>query len=284
MLNANRSGQTRGSRVHIQVNDAALYVHQWGAGDPLLLLHGFTGSGESWSEVAELLASDHRVIAPDLLGHGQSDAPTAPERYRIGRCADDLIALLDVLKLAQVDLLGYSMGGRVGLYLALTYPTRVRRLVLESASPGLNDSSARAARVAGDAALAEQIERDGVEAFIDYWENIPLFESQRALPGSVRERARAGRLRNRAAGLANCLRGLSTGAQSSLWNRLTELDIPTLLIAGALDVKFTDINRRMADALPQAQLAIFAENGHSVHLESPGLYAQTVRDFLSAGG
>lgn len=284
MLDANRSGQARGSRVHIQVNDAALHVHQWGAGDPLLLLHGFTGSGESWNEVAELLASDRRVIAPDLLGHGQSDAPTAPERYRIGRCAADLIALLDALELAQVDLLGYSMGGRVGLYLALTYPTRVRRLVLESASPGLHDSSERAARVAGDAALAEQIEREGIEAFINYWENIPLFESQRALPGSVRERVRAGRLRNRAVGLANCLRGLSTGAQPSLWNRLTELDIPTLLIAGALDVKFTDINRRMADALPKAQLAIFAENGHSVHLENPGLYAQTVRDFLSAGG
>lgn len=274
--------------MQIQTTDVVLYVRQWGAesppGIPLLMLHGFTGSGESWGEVAELLASDRRVIAPDLLGHGQSDAPSIPERYRIGRCADDLIALLDALELVQIDLLGYSMGGRVGLYLALTYPTRVRRLVLESASPGLDSAADRAARVAGDAALAAQIERDGVEAFIDYWETIPLFESQHALPASVRERVRAGRLRNRAAGLANCLRGLSTGAQPSLWGRLSELQVPTLLITGALDAKFSDINWRMANALPKAQLAIFAENGHSVHLENPGLYAQTVRDFLSGEG
>jgi 2-succinyl-6-hydroxy-2,4-cyclohexadiene-1-carboxylate synthase len=277
----------------LRISDVALNVEMDGAprlrreftapgtgGAPLVLLHGFTGGAENWRPLSAAWAGRFRTIAVDLLGHGRSDAPADPARYRMERCVADLAAALDQLGQPGVSVLGYSMGGRIALHFAAAYPERVRALVLESASPGLAAPEERAARVAADEALARQLERDGLEAFVDYWERLPLFASQARLPESVRAVQRAQRLCNNPQGLANSLRGLGTGAQPSLWERLPELHAPTLLVAGALDAKFTAIARQMAAALPAAQLASVPEAGHTVHLERPDVFATLVADFL----
>jgi 2-succinyl-6-hydroxy-2,4-cyclohexadiene-1-carboxylate synthase len=270
--------------MNVIINNLRMHVHLAGSGPPLLLLHGFTGSAATWEPLLLHVTPRRRVIAPDLIGHGGSGAPADPARYRMERCVADLPALLDALDVAQVDLLGYSMGGRIALHLALAAPQRVRRLLLESASPGLADPDERAARVQSDNDLADAIERDGIAAFVAYWERLPLFAGRQTLPPAVREKQRAQRLQNRPTGLANSLRGMGTGQQESLWERLAELTLPVRLLVGAQDRKYCDIARRMEQLLPAAQVSVVADAGHTIHLEQPDRFAQLVGDFLAEPG
>ncbi len=248
-----------------------------GAGDPLVLLHGFTGSGANWSAQIEAFASHFQVVTIDLLGHGETESPADPARYQMELAGRDLIAIFDSLELERVHLLGYSMGGRLALYTALTYPERIDRLILESASPGLKTAAERTARIAQDAALADRIERDGIVSFAEYWSNLSLFASQSP---ELRERLRLQRLRNHPTGLANSLRGMGTGVQPSLWDRLGEWDRPCLLLCGEHDAKFCAINAEMHDLMPQSALEIIPGAGHTVHAEQPAAYNRAVIKFL----
>jgi len=267
--------------VRLVVNGVYLNVEAAGfQPPPLVLLHGFTGSHASWRALPADWSRQFQVIAVDLLGHGRSDAPADPARYAMDRCVADLASALDQLGAAAVNVLGYSLGGRVALHFAAAHPERVRALILESASPGLAIPEERAARIAADEALAGRLERDGLEAFVDYWERLPLFASQARLPAEARAALRAQRLQNNPVGLANSLRGLGTGAQPSLWERLPELHAPTLLVAGALDEKFTAIARQMAAHLPAARLGIVPDAGHTVHLEQPDTFQRLIAEFL----
>jgi 2-succinyl-6-hydroxy-2,4-cyclohexadiene-1-carboxylate synthase len=266
--------------MRLHVNDITLHVEQTGAGPALLLLHGFTGSSATWSWHAARFAPHFRVIALDLIGHGSSDAPLDAERYGMERCVEDLLAVLDAVAVARANLLGYSMGGRVALHLAVAAPERISALVLESSSPGIADAAERLARIAADEALADSIEREGLETFVDRWEQLPLFGSQAALPRDIRAQQRAQRLGNQPRGLANSLRGMGAGRQEPLWERLAGLDIPALLIAGELDAKYCAIAYQMAASLPDSQAVIVAGAGHAVHLEQPSTFAQHVIRFL----
>jgi len=266
--------------MRLAVNDITLNIELYGVDRTLLLLHGFTGSVAAWAELVARLASHCRIIAVDLIGHGLSDAPADPARYRMERCVADLLALLDALEIAQTNVLGYSMGGRVALQLAAAAPARVGALVLESSSPGLADPAERQARIAADEALADSIERDGLAAFVERWKRLPLFASQAVLPAEIRARLHAQRMRNNPQGLANSLRGMGAGRQSSLWDRLPQLHIPTLLITGELDQKYCVIAEQIAQALPNARKVGVPNAGHTVHLEQPDIFAATVLEFL----
>ncbi|HSM34034.1 MAG TPA: alpha/beta fold hydrolase, partial [Anaerolineae bacterium] len=155
----------------------SLNVLVTGDGPAMLLLHGFTGSARSWSEHLEAWSLDHRIIAPDLLGHGGSETPIDPSRYTLERQADDLAGLLRLLDVGRADIVGYSMGARLALVMALAHPGLVGRLVLESPSAGIVDAVARSARRQADERLARILERDGIEAFVAGWEAQPLFAS-----------------------------------------------------------------------------------------------------------
>lgn len=264
--------------VHLNVK---MMGNMRGIHAPLVLLHGFTGSSKSWSPHSTLFRQYIFTITVDLLGHGGSDSPLDPARYRMEKTISDLISVFDQLGLRQVDLLGYSMGGRVALALAATYPGRVNKLILESASPGLSDPTDRRARMMSDESLAELIEQNGLEAFVEQWSRLPLFASQKRLPDTIREELRAQRLQNNIRGLANTLRGLGTGVQPSYWDKLGEVKMPTLLITGALDRKFIGVARQMAEAMPEVRLAVVPDAGHTVHLEQSALYDQLVLDFLA---
>lgn len=275
------------SGQHVMVNGVKLGVEVRGGENPrnniLVLLHGFTGSASAWSEHLDAFAkAGMRVIALDMLGHGRSDAPDDPARYSIEHCCEDILAALRELDVKQGEaaLLGYSMGGRIALYTALS--GFFRALILESASPGLADPRERAARRASDEQLANRIEREGIAAFVDYWEQLPLFASQRNLAVEQHESLRSQRLANNPGGLAKSLRGVGTGTQPALHARLPLLNMPTLLIAGELDSKFCAIAREMASALARAQLRIVPGAGHSVHLESPQAFDALVKDFVSS--
>ncbi len=251
-------------------------------GPTLVLLHGFTGSAASWGKHLDTFAHQgFRVIALDMLGHGQSDAPLDPQRYTIEWCKADILAVMDALEVQKGEaiLLGYSMGGRIALYTA--FSGFFRALILESASPGLADPIERAQRKSSDEQLASNIERDGIEAFVTYWEQLPLFASQQHLPYVQRQELHEQRIHNKPVGLANSLRGVGTGVQPALYERLTTLTIPVLLLAGILDSKFRAIAQQMARALPTVQVHIVPNAGHTVHIEQPELFDQMTIDFCT---
>jgi 2-succinyl-6-hydroxy-2,4-cyclohexadiene-1-carboxylate synthase len=265
----------------IRSNGVNFSYQESGTGDPLFLLHGFTGRAESWRPIMERLNGSFRTIAIDLIGHGETDAPVDASRYAFSSALDDLAQLAATLGIENAAWLGYSMGGRLALGLALRQPSLVSSLILESASPGCADSVARRRRQIQDDALATDIEQRGVAAFVADWERLPLWQSQSRLSAEIIEAQRTIRLGNRVSGLAGSLRGMGSGAQDSLWNTLPSLQPPTLVVAGALDSKFTEIASRVRSNIPQATLHIAPDAGHAVHLERPELFTEVVRHFLS---
>ncbi len=266
---------------YFSLDGVRLHIVQTGHGDPLVLLHGFTGSADNWRDHATIFGTSRQVIAIDLLGHGTSESPLTVDQYLIERQAAQVAALIGQLGAREIDLLGYSMGGRLALYFVLEYPHLVRALILESSSPGIRDDGERETRRISDEQLAGDIERDGIELFVAYWENLPLFASQKRLPDATRQRLRDQRLANNPTGLANSLRGMGAGVQPSLWGRLGELSPPALLITGALDPKYVEINERMAATIPTARLGVIPNAGHTTHLEQPNLFRQSVNQFLN---
>lgn len=257
-----------------------LFVEDRGAGVPLLLVHGFTGSHEAWTpRLKTALASRFRLLCVDLLGHGRSSKPAAARRYALEEMVCDLCEVLDARKISRAIWVGYSMGGRIALGAAVYRPERMRALVLESASPGLSDAGARAERIAGDEKLALLLETEGIGPFVQHWMRQPLFRTQQCLGAEHLDEERARRIRNAPHALAACLRGLGSGVQPSLWNALPALAPPTLLLVGELDAKFRDIAARMRAVLPSADLETLPGVGHATHLECTPRYLDTLRRF-----
>jgi 2-succinyl-6-hydroxy-2,4-cyclohexadiene-1-carboxylate synthase len=254
-------------------------VRRRGAGHPLLLLHGFTGRGTSWGAHADAFARHARVIAVDLPGHGRSGAAD-PGRMTVERTADDLVAILRQSAATPADVLGYSLGARIALRLAVAHPEVVARLVLESPSAGLETERDRRDRRAADEALATRIELDGTEAFVDEWERIPVFATRAALAPAVAAGERTIRLRNDPRGLAASLRGAGQGTMEPLHDRLAAVTAPTLVIAGALDAIGRPRAERVARGIPGARLEIVQDAGHAPHLERPRVFRRLVTAFL----
>lgn len=263
------------------INHQLYYYEQHGAGPDLVLLHGFTGSVQNWRRThIEALEARFRITVIDILGHGRSASPPDPSRYHMDAVSGDVLAICDALKIEQFHLLGYSMGGRLALYTAVHHSHRLHSLILESNSPGLATAAEREARQTRDNELADWIEANGIEAFVDRWEKLALWDSQKQLPQEVLDALRQQRLQNNVQGLANSLRGMGTGVQPSLWDKLPTLTLPVLQIVGQLDQKFVGINEQMAALLPNTRLEIMPQAGHTVHLERPLYFNVAVVPFL----
>jgi 2-succinyl-6-hydroxy-2,4-cyclohexadiene-1-carboxylate synthase len=172
------------------------------------------------------------------------------------------------------------MGGRIALLTATLIPDRFACLILESASPGIVSPDGRARRARSDEALARLITEKGVEAFSTYWEDQPLFASQKRLPREVKVRIRNLRLRNNPIGIANTLRAAGTGIQPPVHKLLPRLKIPVLSIAGEYDHKFSAIAKDMCSQLPDGRLSIIPGAGHAPHIEKPRAFNKVVLAFL----
>lgn len=262
-----------------------LQVTDRGSGPSIVVLHGFTGSAAAMAPLTDRLERRHRVVAPDLIGHGRSDAPADVTPYRMDAVTEQVWALCDALDLDVVHLVGYSMGGRIALAAAALHPdrltaaagrTRLAGLTLIGASAGITDPGDRAIRAAADEALADRILTDGLAAFVDRWAENPLFTTQARLGPAHLEATRRQRLASNPQGLANSLRGTGTGAQPSLHDLLSTVTVPVCLIVGALDAKFRAIAADLAGRLPDARVVVVPGAGHAVHLEAPDACAAAV--------
>lgn len=261
----------------MNVNGLEYHLETDGSGTPLMMLHGFMGSSASWDSIQSGLAKRFQLIMPDLPGHGKTTFTPQLERYQMPTIAYDLATMMSA---ERFHLLGYSMGGRLALYFAIHYPHRIGKLILISGSPGLATVAERAQRQHVDDALADRMDDQPIEQVIDEWEQLPLWQASRLEP-SARQQLRLQRLQHNPQGLAMSLRGMGTGIQPSLWEQLSQLQLPTLLIVGQNDRKFVHISQEMIQQLPNASIEIIPDVGHSVHLEAPTETVARILRFLA---
>jgi 2-succinyl-6-hydroxy-2,4-cyclohexadiene-1-carboxylate synthase len=228
--------------------------------ESVVFLHGFSGTRHAWAQtIASLQPERYTPLALDLPGHGEQAG--APRPIGFEGCVAGVLARSP----ERFVLVGYSMGGRVALHVALAAPRRVSRLVLVAASAGIEDPRERADRRQADRRLAEEIAAGSIERFAERWGAQAMFAQD---PAEVGARARVDQLRNRPDGVAAALSGIGTGEMQPLWGRLGELAMPAAVLAGERDVKFCELGRRMAVLMSDAELRIVA-GGHRLPYERP---------------
>lgn len=266
--------------LHIEGIDVHVLIEGNASLPTIVMLHGFSGSVDTWSEVTQSLKGKFHIVRIDLIGHGKTSAPEDVKRYRMAQQIAHLEKIFEQLNLEAFTLVGYSMGGRIALSYAIEYPERVSSLILESASPGLATEEERVQRQLSDKKLAERIVRDGLESFVNFWEEIPLFDSQKDLPLARRQKVRNERLNQQEIGLANSLLGIGTGSQPSYWREIEKMALPVLLITGEYDEKFIKISREMKRFFPNVQELIVNHVGHAIHVEKPVLFATMIEKHI----
>ena len=264
----------------LEGDDVRLNYEVIGEGSPVTLLHGFTQSGRSWHEIVSLMPAGWKWVLPDLRGHGATRVqPGAP--YTMEACTEDLVRLWDSLGIARTHLVGYSMGGRLALHVAAARPERILSLLTIGAHAGL-DEEAREGRRRGDEALAQRIENDGLEAFVNYWSSLPLFEGLERRGPSFLAQVRAARIDNHVAGLAESLRGMGAGAMRPVWNELGRVKVPATFVAGQLDHSYAASARRLAASVQEGRVVIVQRAGHTVHQERPEAFSRLLLAHLLA--
>jgi 2-succinyl-6-hydroxy-2,4-cyclohexadiene-1-carboxylate synthase len=245
----------------------------------ILFLHGFMGDSNEFNQIISLLSEQFSCLTVDLPGHGKTTVLGGEECYTMASTAQGLVDWLDELNVQRCVLVGYSMGGRLALYLSLHFPERFSKVVLESTSPGLKTKRDRAERTQRDFELARKLENSDFPTFLSDWYNQPLFASLTQHPdfkGVI-----ASRRQNNPIELAKSLRNLSTGCQPSLWDKLQESTNSLLLLVGEYDAKFIAINSEMVKLCQFARLEIISNCGHNIHLENPKVFVEHIQRFLT---
>ena len=254
-----------------------LNVDVFGTGDPLLILHGFTGSASAMEPLVDRLSG--RRIVPDLIGHGRSESPASLNPYSLSNISNQLVSLLTQLDAPRAHVVGYSLGGRIALTLAANHPTMISSLAVIGASPGIPDNRERLHRLNNDRDLADSICQKGIGSFVDSWMGSPMWNSlQQRMTPEQWTRSLAQRRSSHPLGLANSLRASGTGTMSPMHNKLKHLNVPTLLIVGEEDQKFRGIAKEMAAALPHGSCHVIKESGHATHLERPDATARAISE------
>lgn len=244
---------------------------------PILALHGFTGCGADFASLAELVGGVWHC--PDLPGHGaNADLDCSPEATL--NFIEKERSAFNAQHPTPNILLGYSMGARAALLHAAQFPDTWDALILISGNPGIEDETERNPRRGADSKLAERIEFEGVESFLDYWQNTPLIRDQQNAPALTREAMQANRRQHKTTGLASSLRQFGQGACPNLWPALKKLQLPILLITGQTDGKYTGIAQRMSGQLPRGTCRIIQNSGHAPHIEQTEVTSHVLRGFL----
>ena len=255
----------------VTIDDPVPGHRRTGDSTSVVLLHGFTQTGLSWTPVTDALGPDLDLVAPDAPGHGRS----ATRRLDLADYATRLAS-----SLPRSVYVGYSMGGRTALHVALQHPDRVSGLVLIGATPGIENPDERLARQATDEALARHVLETPLEDFLVEWLSQSLFTTLPREAWNLEDRRR-----NDPEGLAASLRLAGTGTQESLWPRLSEIACPVVVVTGELDSKFTAIARRMVTSCTtHVEHIVVPGCGHAAHLERPTTVAAIVDSFVRGVG
>jgi len=247
----------------------------------ILFLHGFTGSANDWKDTVQQIDKRFNKTALDLIGHGKSSSPSLVNYYMADSVVIQIEYLINHLRLKEVIVCGYSMGGRVALNFAIAKPTLVKGLILESSSAGIKNEKEREARRKSDEELASYIESNSTEDFAAMWLDQELFGTLRRFSNVRLKHIKEEKAKNLKIGLANSLRGFGNGVMPYIGSELAKLKTPIFLITGGLDDKFTQINQSLKKLSPTAKHKIISTAGHNTHLEEPKKFVEAVNGFLS---
>lgn len=258
----------------VVVDDYPYEVNMTGNGAPTwVFFHGFMGTRADF----ELIKPNGTCITINLMGFGpQAPIVTPPTLFHMEQQAASLAKLFVKLALPPVNLVGYSMGGRLALSLALNYPKLVNHLILEGATAGLDDTLARNERITADNLKADKIETQGLAEFVAAWEALPMFASQKLLPLAQQQFMHNQRVNHQAVNVANSLRYMGTGAQPNYWPKLDQLKVPVTLLVGEHDAKFQIIAQKLSVKIPQSRLMIVSGVGHNIHFEAPQKFSEAL--------
>ena len=243
-----------------------------------VLIHGFSGSSESWRSVRARLHMPS--CAPVVYGHRGAGptVPAAPPGASFDAEVDRLASVVAETAPAPRYLSGYSLGGRLALGLLVRHADLFAGAALIGANPGIRDDRERAERREADGTWARLIEERGLSAFDREWSRLALFASQARLAPEALEEQRRIRLGHCRAALASAMRTLSLGAMPDFRPSLPAICCPIELIAGSLDTKFSALARQMAGLLPAATVRSVDGVGHNVPLEAPARLARLLND------
>ena len=255
----------------------------------ILFLHGFMGDRTEFELAIADISKQFYCVAINLPAHGEIDVikqmtdqiADQDDYYTIQSTANLVIKFLDFLRIEQCFLVGYSMGGRLALYLTIYFPQYFHKVVLESASAGLRTAAEKSNRLAKDQKLATELEHlkhHDFRLFLENWYQQSIFASLRSHPNFPQMLEK--RLNNSPAQLAKSLRNLSIGMQPSLWEKLSENEVPLLLLVGELDLKFVQVNQQMQQLCKLSQLQIVPNCGHNIHFENPNLFIEKIKSFF----
>lgn len=247
----------------------------------ILFLHGFTGSANDWRDVTAKIDKRFNKIALDLVGHGKSSSPSSINYYTIDSIVNQIEHVLVSLRLKEIILCGYSMGGRIAMNFTIAKPEFIKGLILESASAGMKNVKERNERKTKDNELGDFIEKNSLEDFAAQWLDQELFGTLRRFSNEKLKRMKEERAKNSKIGLANSLRGFGTGTMPYIGSEFIKLKIPVFLITGGLDDKFTRINQNLKKVMRSAKHKIISTAGHNTHLEEPKKYIEAVNGFVS---
>jgi len=243
----------------------------------VLFLHGFMGRIDEWDAQNESFRPDYQCMFLDLPGHGATEV-RHKAGYEFIKCAEGIAELIRQKHFSPVSIVGYSLGGRIALYIALSWPDEVNHLVLESASPGIATKEDRLKRSQQDALLAEKLKVEWPE-FVENWYRQPLFKG--IFESSQFSRMIERKKLNNPEKLACVLNKMGQGAQPPLWNDLKNLQKPVLLLTGANDPKYMFITEKMTKKIPHCTRLVIPDCSHNIHLQNPGRFNAEVRNFLS---
>ncbi|MFH0733268.1 MAG: 2-succinyl-6-hydroxy-2,4-cyclohexadiene-1-carboxylate synthase [bacterium] len=248
---------------------------------PIIFLHGFAGNANDWIFLFDKLYSkNYYPIFLDILGHGLSSSPDDISFYTEEKLVLQLNSVINKLTKSKIILAGYSLGGRLALSYASNYLNNIDTLILESTTAGISDKILQQERLKNDIKIAEKIKNNNLEDFFNYWYNLPLFSSLQNLPAKDFTDLINKRKINSAIGLSNIMVGFSQGVMLPKWDLLKCINIKTLLLSGRLDIKFTELNKKMNLLIQNSVHKSIINSGHIPHLENTSLFGNYLLNFL----
>jgi 2-succinyl-6-hydroxy-2,4-cyclohexadiene-1-carboxylate synthase len=279
---SSRKGLSAGITIGDREGFNAYQFHYCLIGSPnqpvILFLHGFMGDSNDFNEIISMIREQFCCLAIDLPGHGKTRINGGDECYTMSHTALALINLLDNLKIEKCFLAGYSMGGRLALYLIIHFPSRFEKVILESTSPGLKTAQERTQRLQIDWQRTRELETNDFKDFLLNWYKQPLFKTLQTHPSFDKLIER--RLQNNPLEISKSLRQMGIGNQPSLWEKLADNKVPLRLLAGEYDDKFKCINAEMAPLCQVSKLIIIPKTGHNIHFENPKAYIENLSKFF----
>ena len=251
-----------------------IYVSKSISKNPKVLLHGFTGSYKSWYDISKKL-KDYILI--DIPGHGHSDFLDFQNDYNFENFATDINYIFKDLEIHKVNLIGYSLGGRLAIIIAKTYPKLINKLILESSGFGLASEEELDKRFQQDLKLANLIEAD-FSKFLKLWDENPLFTKQKNRNIKIYEKQKIIRSKQKPLQLSKSLKSFSQGKMKSCLKNFTNFDFPVVLICGGEDRKYLTYADLIFDLSKHVNQYIVPKSGHNIHLENPDKFLKILLD------